>query len=134
MSVTDTWAGSARTNPQRGSVEERANETARTIRDKPSRIVISRLVNGATISLPPQTVRVDITQNIRGSNEDRNALEELTVTAQYVVLMGIRGHRYFPDADFKRADLFYYQERMYEILDIVDTVIGRVLASCKLRP
>lgn len=135
MSRADTWAGSTRVNAQRGSVEERANDTARTINDRPTTIVITRDTAGnLTTTLPGQTVRLEINQNVRAANEMRDQDILLEITEQYLVVMGVKGHKYLPDTDMRRGDRFYHQGRIYEILELLDGIPGRLLASAKVKP
>lgn len=130
MNRADRWLGSVR--PPTGNTEVRGYDTARTISDRPSVIVVSRLVDGVTVQLPPQTVRLEPVQNIRESNEQRDPV--VTSSKQYVVVMGYKDHPTIPDTDLKRADLFFYQERIFEVVEFIQTVPGRLLASASLRP
>ena len=130
MNRADRWLGSTR--PDTGNTEVRGYDTARLIADRPSAIVISRDVNGVTIQLPPQTVRLEPVQNIREANEQRDPV--VTSAKQYVVVVGYKDHPSIPDTDLKRADLFFYQQRMWEVVEFIQTVPGRLLASASLTP
>lgn len=128
MNLADIWAGSVDPNPQQGNTEIRAMDTARTIMQRPSEIVISRRnpATGQTIYLDPITVRVEIIQNIRGANELRDNWTD--ISRQYVVLIAL------PGTDLLRADQFFYGGLMYEIIEFVNTVPGRLLCSCEATP
>lgn len=135
MSRADTWAGSTQVNAQRGSVEARANDTARTIADRPTTIVITRDVAGnLTTTLPGQTVRLDISQNVRAANEMRDQNILMEITEQYLVVLGYKDHKYIPNTNLRRGDRFYHQGRIYEILELLDGIPGRLLASAKVKP
>ncbi len=117
---------------QKPDVVQLAVDTAMRIADRPSTIVISRLVNGVTIQLPPQTVRIEVVQNVRTSNEVRSRLEGISIAEQYLVVIGFLDHPTIPNTDLRYADLFFYQARMFEALELITTVPGRLLVSAML--
>jgi hypothetical protein len=51
-----------------------------------------------------------------------------------VVIAGYKGHPTIKDSDLRRADTFMYKSRQYEIIEIIETIPGRLLASCDLTP
>ena len=132
MNLADIWLTNSAPNPQQGNVELRGMDTARLIDARPSLVVFSRLVNDRTVQLPPQRVRLEVIQNIRGANEQRDAL--LATTKQYVVIIGFLDNPTIPDTDLLRADQFYFNDRMWEVIEFIDTVPGRLLASAELLP
>lgn len=133
MNMADTWLGNTAPNPQAGNVEVRAMDTARLIAERPSTVVITRdLGSGQVITLDPQTVRIEVVQNIRGTSEQRDAM--VATTKQYVVIIGLRNHPTLPNTDVQRGDTFLYQGRQYEVVEYIDTVPGRLLMSCELTP
>lgn len=133
MNRGNIWSGAA--FPQRTpDVVQRAVDTAVTISERPSTVVVSRLVDGVTVQLPPQTVRIEVVQNVRTSNELRARTEGISIPEQYLVLMGYKDHPAIPDTDVQFADLIFYQGRMYEILELITTVPGRLLVSAMLTP
>lgn len=128
----DVWAGSTTPFPTQGNTEVRAMDTARLIAARPSIIVVSRDVKGKTIQLAPQTVRVEVVQNIRGVSEANGVM--VSTTKQYTVIIGYKDHPTIPNTNLLRADRFYYQGRIYDIVEYVDTVPGRLLVSAELKP
>lgn len=130
--LADIWLTNSAPNPQHGNTEMRGMDTARLIDARPTMQVFSRLVNGRTVYLPPQRVRIEVIQNIRGANEQRDAL--LATTKQYCVVIGYKDNPTIPDTDLLRADQFFFQDRDYEIIEFIDTVPGRLLASAELMP
>lgn len=126
------WMGHV-TPQQAPSVQQFAVDTANRIAERPSEIVVTRnLDDGTTVQLPPQIVRIEIVQSIRDSGENRDALIE--VSKQYVVGMGYRNHPTIPNTDVQRADVFYFQNRQYEVQEIIDTLPGRLMFSMDLTP
>lgn len=133
MNRADVWAGQVSPNPQRGNTEARSYDTARTIAERPTTIIVSRdRGDGNFVELAPQTVRLEIVQNIRSGVELRDAL--VAISKQYVVILGYKDHPTIPDTDLLRADTFVYQNRIWEIIEIIDTLPGRLMASADLRP
>lgn len=133
MNRADVWAGQVTPDPQRGNTEMRSYDTARLIAARPSTIVVTRDDGSGTVeTLPPQTVRIEVIQNIRSGVELRDAL--VAISKQYSVVIGYRDHPYIPNTDLRRADVFMHQGRAYEVIEIVDTVPGRLLASVDLKP
>lgn len=134
INKADLWLGNAAPNAQPGNVESRGMDTARLIAQRPSIIVVSRKdpVTRNTIQLDPQTVRIEVSQGVTQGGEHRTIM--LAVIQQYVVLVGYRNHPTIPDTDLLRADRFFYQDRMYEVYAVIDTVPGRLLVSCELQP
>lgn len=130
--LADIWLTNSAPNPQHGNTEMRGMDTARLIDARPTMQVFSRLVNGRTVYLPPQRVRLEVIQNIRGANEQRDAL--LATTKQYVVIIGFLDNPTIPDTDLLRADQFFFNDRMWEVIEFIDTVPGRLLASAELLP
>lgn len=129
----DTWLGNNRINPQKGNTEERAYDTARTIDERPFAIVIYREdPPGTTITLAPQRVRIEVMQNVRSVEEPHN--QWVSVSTQYVVVTGLKDHPILPDTDIKRGDLFVWNNRTYEVIEFIDTVVGRLQVQCILRP
>lgn len=111
----------------------RAVDTAVMIAEKPAVVVIERKDPGAntTSRLPEQTVRLEVIQNIRESNEMRDAW--VNVNKQYIVIVGIRDHPSIPNTDLQRADLFFYLGRLWEVTELIDNVPGRLLANANLQ-
>lgn len=110
-----------------------AVDTERTIYERPFSIIIRRdNGSGDVITLEPQTVRLDVFQNIRSGVELRDAL--MAISKQYVVLIGFKAHPTIPDTDIQRADTFKYQDRIYEIIEVVDTLPGRLMCTADLKP
>lgn len=134
MNRADIWLSSTAPNPQAGNTEVRGFDTARLISARPSTIVVSRRDpdTRVTIQLPPQVVRIEAMQNIRGAKDLRDAM--VAISEQYVVVIGFKDHPTMPNTNLLRADRFFYQERMYEVIEFIDTVPGRLLVSCELRP
>lgn len=138
MTRADQWLGNLAPNAQPGNIEVRAMDTARLIAARPVTIVVNRFVVNAetgldeVIQLPPQTVRVELVQNTYGAKETRDSL--IQQSRQYVFIAGILGHPTIPDTDLKRADQFLWQGLMYEVIDFIDTVPGRLLASGQVTP
>lgn len=134
MNRADVWLGNTAPNGQPGNVEVRAMDTARLIAQRPSIIIVIRRNpdTGVDDFLPPQTVRIEVIQSIRSAGEQRNS--QLEVPKQYVVVIGLRNHPTLPNLNVLRADRFFYQERVYEIIEMIDTVPGRLLASAELTP
>lgn len=133
MNRADVWAGQIDPNPQRGNQEMRSYETARLIAARPFTIVVTRDDgNGKKETLAPQTVRLEVVQNIRSGVELRDAL--VAISKQYSVLIGYKNHPYIPDTNLRRADVFMYNGREWEVIEIIDTVPGRLLASVDLTP
>ena len=117
----------------------RALDTAALIAQRPFTVVLTRFDTNALTDLPavrtpliPQVIRIEVIQAIRGSVEVRDLF--MNSSQQNVVLIGYRGHPTIPNTDMQRADQFFYQNRMYEIIEIIDTVPGILLASCELTP
>jgi hypothetical protein len=132
VNLADVWLTSNAPNPQQGNTEVRGMDTARLIDARPSMVVFSRLVNGRTVQLPPQRVRLEVIQNIRGANEQRDAL--LATTKQYVVIIGIVDHPTIPDTNLLRSDQFFFNDRMWECIEFIDTIPGRLMVSAELLP
>lgn len=134
MNRADIWLGNTAPNPQAGNIEIRGMDTARLVNARPSTIVISRRDPDSrqTYQLPPQIVRIEAMQNIRGAKDLRDSM--VSISEQYVVVIGLLNHPTLPDTNVQRADRFLYQERMYEVIEFIDTVPGRMLISCELRP
>jgi hypothetical protein len=86
----------------------------------------------ATISLPPQTVRIEVIQGIRQANEVRDAL--IAISKQYTVLIGYKDCPGIPDTDIQRGDLFFYANLIWEVIDYLPTQPNRLLASVELKP
>lgn len=128
------WSGVGSPQQTQVDVIQKAVDTAVRIAERPSTVVISRLLNGETIQLAPQTVRIEVVQNVRTSNEVRARLEGIAIAEQYLVIIGYRDHPTIPDTDMQYADLFYYQGRMFEVLELITTVPGRLLVSAMLTP
>lgn len=133
FNIADIWLGQNAVNAQPGNVELRGFDTIRLIMARPSWIVISRFVPpNQTIQLQPQLVRIEIIENPRGDSEKRDAM--VSVSRQYVELIGVKDNPYMVDTDLKRADQFMYQGLMYEITEFINTVPGRLFASGAVTP
>lgn len=134
MNRADVWLGNAAPNAQPGNVEARLMDTARLIAQRPSVVVLNRKLPGVKgdTQLAPQTFRVEIVQAPRGSSDAQNAL--MAISQQYVVLIGLKGHSTLPDADIQRGDWFMLNNRRCTVSELVDTVPGRLLASCQFTP
>jgi|SRR6185369_5546430 len=127
------WLGKI-TPVQRTDPLMRAVDTAYRIDSWPSATIVITRDNGDgnVVNLPAQTIRIEVIQNIRSGVELRDAL--VAISKQYIVLVGYLNHPTIRDADLKRADTFMYKGRMYEIIEIIDTIPGRLLASADLTP
>lgn len=110
----------------------RGFDTARLVNARPSTVVFTRDTGDGDFALPPQTLRLEVVQNIRGNVEIRDAM--IASTKQYVVIVGYKDNPLAPDTNILRADRFFYQEREYEVIEIIDTVPGRLLATANLTP
>lgn len=110
-----------------------AVDTANRIAERPYTITVQRdLGDGTYVTLEPQAVRIDIIQSIRNSGENRDAM--VAISKQYVVGMGYKGHPTIPDTNLQRGDTFYFQSRLYEVQEIIDTLPGRLMFSLDLTP
>jgi len=136
MNLADIWAGQTDPLPQSGNTEIRGNDTARTIMARPSLVVFSRRdptqTPAVTIYLPPQLVRLEIIQNIRGANELTDKWTD--ISRQYIVVMGFKDTPGYPDTDLLRADQFFFDNLMWEIIEFLPTIPGRLLASAEMTP
>lgn len=121
-------------SPQQQPIEQQfAVDTERTIMERPSTIIIKRDLGDADyVTLDPQVVRIEVVQSIRDSGENRDAM--VAISRQYVVLMGFREHPTIPNTNIQRGDTFYFQNRTYEVQEIIDTLPGRLMASADLTP
>ncbi len=120
---------------QMPDVTELSVDTARTIAMRPTRITITRdAANNTTVTLAPQTVRLEINQNVRAANEQRDTQIMLEITEQYLVVMGYKDHPTIPNTDIRRGDRFFHQRRIYEVVELLDGIPGRLLASAKVKP
>jgi len=127
-----SWLGLV-TPQQQPNVQQFAVDTARTIAERPSTIVIQRDKGDEEyVTLDPQTVRIEVVQSIHDSGETRDAL--VAISRQYVVILGYKDHPTIPDTDMLRGDTFYFQNRTYEIQEVIDTLPGRLMASTDLTP
>lgn len=131
-----TWSSNISRSNMPPDPIDRAVDTWNMIQDKPSVVVLQRRVPGAgsitTIPLPEQTLRLEVIQNIRGSAEPENAWFD--VSKQFVVVIGIRDHPTIPDSDMQRADLFFFLGKMWEIVETIDNIPGRLLANANVQP
>jgi len=133
FNVADIWLGNEAVNAQPGNLEIRGMDTVRLIMARPSWIVISRFVPpNETIQLAPQLVRLEIIENPRGDSEKRDAM--VSVSRQYVELIGVKGNSYMVDTDAKRGDQFLHQGLLFEITEFIPTVPGRLFASGAVTP
>jgi hypothetical protein len=128
------WSGAITPQIVPPDVTMRAVDTAVMIAEKPAVVTLRRKVPGsnATIALPEQTVRLEVIQNIRGSAEPENMWFD--VSKQYVVIVAMKDHPTIPNADIQRADLFFYLGFMWEVVEIIDNIPGRLLANCNIQP
>lgn len=139
MNKADLWLGNAAPfsgggNVQAGNTEERGMDTARTIAQQPVWIVISRLdpVTNKTVQLNPQICRIDVVQSIRNASEKFDAM--ISISDQYVVLMGAKNNPYMPDLQIERSDQFFYANQMWIVVEFLPTIPGRLMASLQLKP
>lgn len=134
MSRAAIWTGNFTSVEVPPDPVDRAADTAMMIADKPSVIAFERKVPGSntTITLPQQTVRLEIIQNIRGSTEMQDAWVD--VSKQYVVVVGMKDHPTIPDTDVQRADLFLHLGFMWEVIEVINNVPGRLLANAVVQP
>lgn len=128
-----TWLGYI-TPQQAPNVTQLAVDTANRIAERPSLIVISRYVATLeeTIQLAPQQVRIEVVQNARNSTEQRDAI--MSINRNYTVLIGLKDHPTIPNTNIRRADMFYFEGRMWEIISVITTVPGRLLAEADMTP
>ena len=124
----------SRITPQQlPNVVQFAVDTDRLIQERPSQIVLTRdKGDGNVVVLEPQTIRIEIVQSIRNANERVDAM--VIIAAQYVVMVGYKDHPTIPNTDWQRDDTFFYQKRLYKVIELIDTVPGRSLASGELTP
>lgn len=121
------------TFPQAPDVTSLAIATAVRIAERPSTVVINRDTgDGNYIQLAPQTIRIEVVQSIRDSGENRDAM--VAISRQYVVMMGYKDHPTIPNTDVQRGDTFYFQNRVYEVQEVIDTIPGRLMFSADLTP
>lgn len=116
-------------------VAQLAVDTLRTIALRPSEnvVILRRDPDTAQIiELAPQTVRLEPFQNVYGGKELKDPMA--IISRQYVVLLGYKGHPTIPDTDLQRADQFFYQGLMWEVVEFIPTIPGRLLASCDITP
>jgi hypothetical protein len=133
MNRADTWVGQIAPDPQRGNQEMRSYDTARLIAARPYTIVVQRDKGNQTlVTLAPQVVRLEVVQNIRSGVELRDAM--VAISKQYVVIIGYKDHPTIPNTDLRRADTFVYNNREWEIVEIIDTIPGRLMCSADLTP
>lgn len=111
---------------------QRAIDTERMIAEQPTRIVVTRNTPAGEVTLAPQTVRLEVIQNIREANEMKNRV--LTISRQYVVVIGYKDHPTIPDTDLQRADLFFHHGFMWEIVELIKEKSGRLIASGDVAP
>lgn len=110
----------------------RAVDTWNMIQEKPTTIVVQRKTpnTDVTVSLPAQTVRLEIIQNIRESNELRD--QWVAIPRIYVEMVCMKDHPTIPNTDIQRADLFFHNGRMYEVTEVIDSVPGRLLVNANV--
>lgn len=125
------WSSSF-SSQQQDNVIQLAVDTARRIADRPSTIVVSRDIQGVTTQLLPQTVRIEVLQNPRESNELRDAL--IAISKQYVVVIGYKDHPTIPNTDIQRADQFFYLKLMWTVAEYIPTLPGRLMVSAFATP
>lgn len=129
-----TWSQGFTPNEVPPDPVNRAVDTWTMIMEKPAVVVIQRRIPGsdATVELPAQTVRLEVIQNIRESNELRDAW--VNVSRQYVELIGMKDHPTIPNCNIQRSDTFFYLNRVWEITEVIDNIPGRLLANGNLQP
>jgi hypothetical protein len=134
MNRADQWLSNVAPNPQPGSPEQRGMDTARLISARPFQVTMTRKTPGVLghVALPVQTVRIELVQNIRGSSEHQNP--QIDISEQYVVLIGYKDNPNYPDTDILRGDYFFYGGLQYEVIEFINTVPGRLLASAQATP
>lgn len=122
MSKADAWLGSSATLNDVVSTEQRANDTARRIAEKPSTITLTR----GSSQLAAQTMRLD-PSNSPGQAQDRvGDVNRVAMTG--LLVMGYKDHATIADTNIKRGDKFFHESHMYEVIDITPTYSGRILA------
>lgn len=128
----DVWLGSTLPTEQ-GNTEQRAYDARRLLAARPVWITVVREdPPGTSNTLAPQLVRIEIMQNVRSVEEPHN--QWLSISNQYVIVIGHRDHPDYPNTDLKRADKFFHQGRVYEVIEFMDTVPGYLMAQCELKP
>lgn len=132
--LADIWAGQTDPLPQSGNTELRGNDTIRTIMQAPSEIIVSRRdpVTMLTIFLPPQIVRINVVQNIRGATETTDKWTD--IGRQFVVVMGFKNTPGYPNTNLLRADQFFFDNLMFEVIEYLPDIPGRLLVSAEATP
>ncbi len=133
MNKADLWLGNTPPLATWGNQEYRGFDTARLIAARPSIILITRrLPSGDVIQLPPQTVRVEIIESPRNDSEKQDAM--VSISKQYLEIIGNKDNPYLPDTDLQRGDMFLINGLQGEILEFIPTIPGRLLASGAITP
>lgn len=129
----DLWLSNTTPLANWGNTESRGMDSARRIDSRASVILISRrMPNGDVIQLPPQTVFIEIIENPRGDSEVRDAI--VSVSRQYVEVVGNKDNPFLPDTDIQRGDTFLFKGLQFEIMEMIPTIPGRLLASGAVTP
>lgn len=134
MNRADVWLGNNAPNAQPGNTEVRGMDTTRLIAARPFRIVVQRYnpETRATDQLPPQVVRLEILVSARQATELHDNAAE--ISRQYVVVIGNLNNPGVPDTDLIRADQFFDGVLKYTVVEFIETVPGRMMASAELTP
>lgn len=122
MSKADAWLGSSATLNDVVSTEQRANDTARRIAEKPSTITLTR---GGS-QLAAQTMRLDPSNSPSQAQDRAGDVNRVAMTG--LLVMGYKDHATIADTNIKRGDKFYHESHMYEVIDILPALSGRLLA------
>lgn len=115
MPDIDAWLGAGTSLAD----ENRAGDTARTIADKPSTIVVLR----RGVALPAQVVRIDTA----GSPAVTQG-ENTTMARTMAIVLGYKNHATIADTDLERSDRFMLDGVLYDVRQILPSVPDRLIA------
>jgi hypothetical protein len=120
MGKADSWLGNSHLV---WANDDRANDTARTISDKPSTItpVRNKVAQSATV------VRID---TMRDPMERTGPLA--TVSETRVLVLGYKGHATIADTDLQRGDRFKHQGQTYTVTQILPSSPYRLIAVAEV--
>lgn len=102
---------------------DRAAAQWERIQEKPTSIVI---VRGTATTLAAQTVRIELSSTVSGSQVTGDGGGASGSQDGYV--FGIHGHATLPDTDIQRDDRFVSDGVQYRVITVVKT-IGQIQAS-----
>jgi hypothetical protein len=94
------------------------------INRKPKTITIKR--KGETLA--EQTVRLEL-GSIANDERGENAMPGV----QRIVIFGVKDHPTVADTDIKSGDRFNVDNKQYEVVSVVDTIVGEIQAVGEAR-